>query len=224
MTSTSNFFITVLGEFVDDLEKVRIANDNRIRAMEMSDESGDLTESYAYERVSEIAKGIKASEVDAIKALEQAMKQHPLGGWVVNTNGIGLKTSARFLASIGDFDRFPNVAKLWAYCGYHVIDGQAPKRTKGQKSNWSTKAKMRAYLMAESCIKSKNSPYRKVYDEARTKHENAIHVYKCVRCGPSGSPAQPGSSLSKGHQHARAMREVAKEIIKDMWAENKRFQ
>jgi hypothetical protein len=101
--------------------------------------------------------------------------------------------------------------------------GVAPKRQRGQRSNWSATAKMRVFLIAESCIKQAKSPYRPVYDEGRTRYADAVHDLPCVRCGPGGSPAQPGSPLSAGHQHARAMRLVMKEILRDLWIEARRL-
>lgn len=103
-----------------------------------------------------------------------------------------------------------------------VQGGVAPSRTKGKKSNWNSTAKMRAYLIAESCIKQTRSPYREVYDKARVKHATATHNVECRRCGPSGKPALVGSPLSLGHQHARGLRVVAKAILKDIWVEARR--
>lgn len=82
---------------------------------------------------------------------------------------------------------------------------------------------MRAYLVAESCIKQADSPYRKVYEEGRERYAEAVHAVECNRCGPKGKPAQPGSPLSAGHQHARAMRLVMKEILRCLWLEAKRI-
>jgi len=42
-------------------------------------------------------------------------------------------------------------------------------------------------------------------------------VVPCVRCGPSGKPALPGSDWSAGHRHADALRVTAKEILKGLW-------
>jgi hypothetical protein len=56
-----------------------------------------------------------------------------------------------------------------------------------------------------------------VYYEAREKYTNSVHPAVCVRCGPEKKPAQPGSPLSDGHKHARALRIVSKEILKDLW-------
>jgi len=104
-----------------------------------------------------------------------------------------------------------------------AVAGVAPKRARGQKANWSGAAKMRAFLVAESCVKQMDGGYRVVYDSTRKKYADAIHATECIRCGPKGKPAQPGSPLSAGHQHARALRAVAKEILRDLWREAKRL-
>lgn len=142
------------------------------------------------------------------------------------------------------------VSELWAYCGLHVVRagdvdqqnvdnhpvlaGIAPRRRRGQKANWSTAAKTRLFVMAEACLKltgepDKNrkptpqSPYRKIYDNGRAKYAEALHLMSCERCGPAGKPAPTGSPLSDGHKHARAMRLVMKEILRDLWIEAKRL-
>jgi hypothetical protein len=101
--------------------------------------------------------------------------------------------------------------------------GVAPKRARGQRANWSATAKMRAYLVAVSCMKCLDSPYRAVYEDARAKYADALHEVACVRCGPKNSPAEPGSPLSDGHKHARALRAVAKAVLRDLWREARRL-
>jgi len=114
--------------------------------------------------------------------------------------------------------------------------GVAPSRARGQRSNWSATAKMRAYLIAEACIKqlaagckelgeNRHLPdggcacgrYRTVYDYGRIKYAESLHPADCKRCGPAGKPALAGTPLSAGHQHSRAMRLVMKELLKDLW-------
>lgn len=100
----------------------------------------------------------------------------------------------------------------------------APKRARGQKSNWSEEARKRAWLIATSCVKARpDSRYRMVYDATRVKYADAIHNTPCVRCGPAGKPALAGSPLSDGHKHARALRAIAKEILRDLWIEARRL-
>lgn len=99
--------------------------------------------------------------------------------------------------------------------------GVAPKRTRGQKSNWSEDARKRTWLIASAIPKFPASPYEPVYRAARVKYADAVHSAECVRCGPSGKPALLGSPLSLGHQHARALRLVSKAILRDLWIESR---
>jgi hypothetical protein len=93
----------------------------------------------------------------------------------------------------------------------------AARRKRGERSNWSTEAKTRAYLIAESCIKQAASPYRTVYDGRRTVTAERVHAAPCVRCGPSGNPAATGTPWSLGHQHADGLRIVSKTLLRDLW-------
>lgn len=95
--------------------------------------------------------------------------------------------------------------------------GVAPTRARGQHANWSAAAKMRAYLVAVSCMKTPTSPYRALYEDSRAKYADAIHQIDCRRCGPAGKPALAGTPISLGHQHARALRIVMKAVLKDLW-------
>ena len=99
--------------------------------------------------------------------------------------------------------------------------GVAPKRTRGQKSNWSEIARKRTWVIASAIPKFKTSPYEPIYRAAREKYADTVHPAACARCGPAGKPAQIGSLRSAGHQNAMAIRLVAKEILKDLWLESR---
>jgi hypothetical protein len=139
-------------------------------------------------------------------------------GYHVMTSGGGrvVPDSQMSCAAAGS-DVHPDGRQILANHGYDAV-GVAPKRVRGQKINWSTDARMRAYLIAAQTVKT-GGPYREIYDDGRAKYADAVHKTECVRCGPKGKPAQVGSPLNKGHQHARALRLVAKEVLKDMWRE-----
>lgn len=239
-------YLSLSADILDDLEKVRIANENRLRQLTRSVEDVDdevrgfgLTEdSPEVAHVTKLVETLVATEHDAETNLKRELRGHPLGAWVKGARGVGEKQAARLLAAIGDpYIRPPmensdgdleparprTVSELWAYCGYHVMpDGSAAARRRGEHANWSATAKMRVYLIAVSIVKA-GGPYREVYDRARVKYDGAVHDRECKRCGPSGKPAQPGSELSAGHQHNRALRLVSKEILKDLWIEAKRI-
>lgn len=232
---------------LDDLERTRIAAENRLRQLTRNTADADgeergfgLTADNPQVRVQQtIVDGLAALEHGAELALKRRLRAHPLHGWIKVTVGVGEKQAARLLAAVGDpywntlHDRPRTVSELWAYAGYkvipaaHVADvaqeshgsgdqsdgdpgqvvdstqllvaGVAVRRKKGQRANWSSDAKMRAYLIAESCIKQTRSPYRAVYDQRRA------HT------------AVTRPDWTAGHSHNDALRIVAKAVLKDLW-------
>jgi hypothetical protein len=291
--------LALAADVLDDLESVRIANENRLRQLTRDEEDSDgeergfgLTLDHPdVARLASLVTALADAEKSATKNLEKRLKQHALYPWLKRQKGVGDKQAARLLASIGDPYMRPEMARqdgtveparprmvseLWAYCGYHVLPagqptlathstsasgsktghpdqslvgiqsrnvGVAPKRARGQRANWSSTAKMRAYLIAESTMKQLKrtcpadeergyathadacecSHYRRVYDAAREKYASAIHHTECIRCGPKGKPAPVGSDLSRKHKQARALRIVSKELLKGLWREARRI-
>ena len=124
--------------------------------------------------------------------------------------------SGRHLVSDPPFER--TVGQLWQYCG----NGAPARRSKGMTAEalaaqGNPTLKMVTHLLAEACMKTMTSPYRLDYEKARLEYEERTHTTECVRCGPSGKPAQIGTPWSKGHQHAAALRKTGKEILRDLW-------
>lgn len=212
--------LILAAQALDDLEATRIANENRLRSLrDVYGLAGSTQEAEA----AGLVDGLKALEHQAELSLRRALRRHPLGPWIKNTVGIGEKQGARLLSAIGDpywntlHDRPRTFSELRSYCG--LGDAQKQVRRRGERANWSAEAKSRAYLVACSCIKQATSPYRAVYDDGRERYADALHPDDCRRCGPAGHPALAGTPLSAGHQHARALRLVSKEILRDLWLE-----
>lgn len=260
-------FLALAADVLDDAERTRIANENRLRQLTRTSTDADgedrgfgLDESHPdVARLAALVDLLGQVEHQATLNLNRKLRVHPLGPWVKAQRGIGEKQAARLVAVIGDpywntlHDRPRTVSELWAYCGYHTIpaghgrtdthitpaSGSQPaggdhtasgthgghvaaRRQKGQRANWSTAAKTRAYLIAESCLKA-GGPWREVYDKRKANTEGRAHAVRCVRCGPSGKPALPGSPWSDGHRHTDALRITAKEILKALWREARRL-
>lgn len=244
--------LALLADALDDLERTRIANQNRLRQLtrDTVDVDGEErgfglpAEHPVVKQLAAMLDGVAQLEHAAELNLARRLRQHPLGAWVKSTKGVGEKQGARLLAALGDpywhtlLDQPRNLYQLYAYCGLHNdANGSAIRRAKGVKSNWSTIAKSRAYLVADSCIKQRCaackelqqddsrrhaetcacSPYRALYDEARERYAYAVHRKPCPGCAPK--PASIGSPLSPGHQDNCARRFVAKRILKDLWRE-----
>lgn len=269
-TSLADPFLALAADVLDDTERTKIANENRLRQLTRSavDSDGEergfgLDESHPdVANLAALVELLAKVEHQAVLQLQRKMRKHPLGPWIKSQKGVGDKQAARLLAVIGDpywndlHDRPRTVSELWAYSGLHVLPvgqtmagahsttadgdsspaggdssqdvfdtqiggaGVAARRQKGQKANWSTLAKTRAYLISESMLRAGN---REVYDKRKAATEGRLHASPCVRCGPKGKPALAGSPWSDGHRHADALRIQSKELLKGLWREAKRI-
>lgn len=191
--------LLILADALDDLERVRIATDNRIRSLA---QVKGLDDSPETKRLAQLRDGIAALEHNATLDLQRAMRAHPLGPWVKRTVGVGEKQAARLLAAVGDPAERLNPAKLWQYCGHG--DPARSKLRKGQPVEHSPKAKMRTRLIAESCMKQAHSPYRAVYDRERLRWADR--------------------DTTDLHRHNHALRVVGKAMLLDLWREARRLR
>ena len=234
--------LALAADVVDDLERVKIANQNRLRTLTAQDEYGHgmSVDHPDVKRLAALVKALEDAEHQATLNLARVMRHHPLGEWVKNSKGVGEKQAARLLAAIGDpywndlHNRPRRLRELYAFCGMNVVGtsaqkehdshmvsgaGAAPTKQRGERVTWNPDARMRLWLIASKTVMvGHGGPYRQVYDEGRLKYTDALHAEECKRCGPKGKPAQPGSPLSASHQHARAVRLIAKAILRDLWA------
>lgn len=233
--------LALAADVVDDLERVKIANQNRLRTLTAQDEYGHgmSIEHPDVKRLAALVKALEDAEHQATLNLARVMRHHPLGEWVKASKGVGEKQAARLLAAIGDpywndlHNRPRRLRELYAFCGMNVVGtsahdanesqgkigaGAAPTKQRGERVTWNPDARMRLWLIASKCVMvGHGGPYRTIYDEGRLKYADALHAEECKRCGPKGKPAQPGSPLSASHQHARAVRLIAKQILRDLW-------
>lgn len=197
----------------------------------------------------EQADAIHALEQAAVKQLEFHLRKSMWGPWQKQAVGVGEKQLARLLGTLIDpawnsrEGRYRTVDELFVYCGYssvpasgHEIDRTqstvtaggprvAPHHRKGVQSNWSPEARMRTYLISVSCMKCRvGSKYRDIYLAGRVKYADAVHAAPCQQCAGKGQPPHPvGSQLRDGHANARALRLVAKAVLKDLWRESRRL-
>ena len=235
--------LLVLADALDDIETIRKATANRLRSLT----TVKGLDSFTNAAVSLQAQldAVEALEKQRIRELEAAMAAHRLGPWVERTKGLGLKAMARLLATIGDPlwnghegrpRRGPD--ELRAYCGYSVEGGQRPRRQKGVKANWNSRAKSRAFVAANAALRQGH--YAPLYQRAKAAAAAKVHDRQCQNtvysspnaaqrtangCGTRAHPewGEPGSPWRPGHQHQHAISIVAKEILKDMFLEAKRL-
>lgn len=213
-TSYGGLLLTIktLGNLLDDLERVRIMNANRIDAL-------GRTFGASLPALDVVQDGLAKVEHEAELELKRAWRKHSLRAWAAQYPGVGEKLIARLIAEIGDPGERPNPAKLWAYCG---LGDPARKRKSGMTQEEAFKlgnpaAKKICWNIGESFVKVNRGVGRERYDEARAKYADRVHEQACIRCGPSGKPALPGSPWSLKHQHEAAKRYAVKMFLKDLW-------
>ena len=137
--------------------------------------------------------------------------------------------------------RFDTVSKLWAYSGLHVIDGHAPRRTRGERANWNNFLKTKLLGVLGPCFLKSGSSYRKFYDNYKTRKQNTMipvcmncegnkqiispetkKLVKCRNCSGTGGPAPWGKS--DGHRHNAAIRYMIKMFIMELYNEWRKLE
>jgi hypothetical protein len=208
-----------------DIQKLRIQVGNRIGAMERDGLPIEATAPHQ-----ETQKTLEAQERAIERQLVRLAKQHVMADWVEACPGLGYGGFARIVGVTGSFMLFPNVAKVWAYMGMHVIDGHAPKRERGVKGNWSPQGRVVAHQIGDSIVKLNRGRYRDLYDRKKAEYlvrprlgdsgcpmgqvhkDKGNKVLACVKVNGDGAE-------TSAHLHNAAMRVAVKEMLKDMWVE-----
>ncbi len=145
--SLSDPALEMAAAILDDIEKARIANGNRLGQLTRTEPDEDgVMRGFGYDdthpdvvRLATMVDILAGLEHDAELNLRRALRRHPLHGWVLSMRGVGEKQAARLLAAVGDPYIRPErtlkdetispagprtVSALWAYCGLHVVPGQ----------------------------------------------------------------------------------------------------
>lgn len=248
--------LALAADILDDLERVKIANANRLRALTRDTEDSDgemrgfgLDESHPdVARLAALVGMLEKAEHDATLNLQRAMRRHPLGPWVKAQRGIGEKQAARLLATIGDpyvngnTGQPRTVSALWAYCGLHVVSGSAgggpgryprdthapragvaARRQKGQRANWSTLAKTRAWLVIQSCMKQLDAACKTDTGIADHIDGCACSPYRVVIDNRRKRTAVTRPDMTPAHSLNDAMRVASKALLRDLWREARRI-
>ena len=189
---------TMLRTLVDlrdrQIQKARIQFGNRLGAIERGADEGDDRQRNVLERYHKRFEDIEA-ELDA--DIAEAVAEHPIYEQMVAVKGIGPGLAAKLIAMI-DIERAPTISSLWRFAGYAVINGERERPTKGEKLHYNSRLKTTCYLVATAFLRA-NSPYRRVYDEAKAHYETN----------------QP--DWTKGHRHNAANRKMIKVFLSHLW-------
>ena len=109
---------------------------------------------------------LQQAEKDSCGRLVRLFRQHPLRPVIDQCDGIGEELGAQLIGMVGNFGRFRNPAKLWAYLGLGVVDGERQRRRKGEQMNFKPEGQVWAFKVGEQFWHwGKNGRYGAMYAE-----------------------------------------------------------
>lgn len=190
------------------IQKSRIQADLRIQAFVRDERLNAERAEALHFWLNESLKGLEAIIKKDVQVL---LKDAPIWkGWLTDVKGIGPCLAGSLIAGIVSIDRFNHISALWHYCGYHVVDGQAPKRKRGEKITWNPFLRMTMYKATDSFIKqsAEKSLYRRLYDEKKAFYQKKF---------PEEVKEGKRTKYTKGHLHNMAKRYSGKIFLSHLW-------
>lgn len=147
------------------------------------------------------------------------------------------KKKAYLIPVYRGIEAFPNISKLWKYCGLHTENGVAPKRKRGEKVTWNPWLKMMLLgRLATSFIRTApGEKYEQIYRKQKSyymspeKYGAALEdPKKCPRYAEciktlAEAAARKGRKMKdppcREHIDLMARRYMIKIFVQDLWTE-----
>jgi hypothetical protein len=140
---------------------------------------------------------------------------YPIYIWLNQIKGIGTILAANLLKTF-DIHKAKHPSSFWKYAGLDVVDGKAPRRTAGLKTNYNPQARTLCWKIADSFIKQRTPQYRPIYDNAK-----ALYL---KRHKEKGCTLNPPCKAPKKHCDFQARRYMVKEFLADFWTEWRKIE
>jgi hypothetical protein len=199
-----------------DVQDVRIASENRLRTV-------GVVEGVNVSHLKKLEKEIR-------NRMHENYKDDPMYKWLRSIRGIGPVLAGGLISGI-DIRKAEHVSSLWKYFGYHVVNGRAVKRKKGEKLGFNPGMRVLGYKIADSFVKHRTPVYRQIYEERKRR---AMEKLNHPEANPENCPrykecmeelkkkaTRTGRGVKKPpcakHIHLRACREMVKEFLRHLW-------
>jgi len=221
---SSKVFLTKVMVLV---EKVRIATQTRLSHLKIQGTVDPETEELFIE--------LKRLEKYVDGKAEGWVLSHPASYWFLLIKGVGLENIAKVIAPI-DITKAHYPSSLHKFFGYHVVNGFAPKRQKGEKTDWNFEQRVFANRLATSLIRGKGKFYqyylqeKKKYEERFTSQgfkivdaaklpRKKVSKTKASSTSPKGKGwlCKTDDCISKGHVNQMAIRKMIKLFLSCLW-------
>ena len=140
------------------------------------------------------------------------IESEPISEWLSSIRGISTLNSANLLQYFGYCEKAKHCSSLWKYAGLHVVDGKAPKLSKGAgQLDWNPHLRMLMYRVGDCFVKHRTPFYRDIYDREKEKQLKLggwdEKKKKMLNKEIEGSPQ------SLGHADNRARRKMIKRFL-----------
>lgn len=183
------------------LEKMKI--DNKLSMGEWD---------YIYKSL-EATNGSKGFEKKYVPLMKKYMTEEKLyQEFLKNIKGIGPVLGSNLIAKIGYCERYNSVSALWKHFGFAPVNGQAVKLQKGVKVDFNPKLRTLAWKIADSFIKARTQPYRRLYDSEKARQMELLD---------NKAPNAPKSLM---HAENRARRKMIKIFLEHYWVEARKMK
>ena len=202
---------------VDDrnqLMKLKTKMENQLRASKRrTDVVPSVTIKYLETQLDGIGAEVKNRTNLLIKMLKDLREKDKLIDASLNVGCLGPVTAA-YLAVYVDLGKADHASSLWKYAGIHIASHERYK--KGEKGGGNKSLRTALRNMADSVMKHKSSPYRRIYDQVKGRLEVSDKITKS-RNGQGKLIDCAWKAVKPGHRHCTALRAVMKHVLADYW-------
>jgi len=116
-----------------------------------------------------------------------------------------------------DPEKAKHASSFWRYAGLHVINGKAPMRKKGEKTDYNPNVRTLCWKIADCFIKTK-SPYASMYKKEVERQLNKEYPPGYLHKLYPSVYDENDTKLKEWHAKKRARRYIVKKFLADLWA------
>ena len=204
--------IRALTDLYYDLQKSRIALENRLRAIKQERSHQSQEEAKV---LSSVLEDVVRMEKAIPRAFQAYVVSSPVSPWLSHVKGIGIILAANLVSIYGDCSKFDTISKMWAYTGLHVI-----KRCENCKKRYFD-SELEKQKFIEKMVKRLEDMAQRRKNGSQFKKEEAENrvrgwICSCEQPKPySCAPSMRGDEIPDWNKNARVLAfKIADSFIK----------
>lgn len=154
--------------------------------------------------------------------IDKGKELGPVWDWLTSIKGLGAGgLAAQLVAQIDDISKSRTVSALWRFAGWAVIDGEAERNQKGEKSHFNSKLKGVCWNIATQLVWQQTPVYIDIYYAEKERLRKMYPDTLCRQCGCLWSDCpkrkEHKQQFNDGHIDNRAKRKMIKIFLQHLW-------